>query len=48
MGAGSLPVAEQLAATSCSLPMHPWLRGDEIARIAAAVHSFAPAAAAAA
>jgi dTDP-3-amino-3,4,6-trideoxy-alpha-D-glucose transaminase len=48
MGAGSLPAAEQLAATSCSLPMHPWLRGDEIARIAAAVHSFAPAAAAAA
>ena len=47
-GAGSLPVAERLAEESCSLPMHPWLRDDEIARVAEAIAAFAPAVAAAA
>jgi dTDP-3-amino-3,4,6-trideoxy-alpha-D-glucose transaminase len=40
---GSLPVAELLARESCSLPMHPWLRDDEIARIAEAIAAFRPA-----
>jgi dTDP-4-amino-4,6-dideoxygalactose transaminase len=41
LGAGSLPVAESLAATVCSLPMHPSLNREEIGRVAAAVHAFA-------
>ena len=41
LGAGSLPVAESLAATVCSLPMHPSLSREEIGRVAAAVHAFA-------
>ncbi|HEU4975472.1 MAG TPA: DegT/DnrJ/EryC1/StrS family aminotransferase [Baekduia sp.] len=39
-GVGSLPVAEALAESSCSLPMHPSLGEAEITRIAEAVHSF--------
>ena len=38
---GSLPVAERLAAESCSLPIFPAITADEIERIAAAVSSFA-------
>jgi dTDP-4-amino-4,6-dideoxygalactose transaminase len=38
--APSLPVAEALAARSCSLPMHQSLSADEIGRVAAAVHEF--------
>ena len=37
---GSLPVAERLAAESCSLPIFPTITADEIERIAAAVSSF--------
>ena len=43
LGHHSLPVAEALAATVCSLPMHPSLTRDEIGRVAAAVHAFAEA-----
>jgi dTDP-3-amino-3,4,6-trideoxy-alpha-D-glucose transaminase len=40
-GAGALlPVAESLAERCCSLPMHPSLDADEIARVAEAVHAF--------
>ena len=39
--AGSLPVAERLAATVCSLPVHPGVGEPEIERLAAAVHAFA-------
>jgi dTDP-3-amino-3,4,6-trideoxy-alpha-D-glucose transaminase len=39
--AGSLPVAESLSALVCSLPMHPSMDDDEIARVATAVHDFA-------
>ena len=42
MGSGSLPIAEALAERVCSLPMHPSMTDDEIARIGAAVHQFAP------
>jgi dTDP-3-amino-3,4,6-trideoxy-alpha-D-glucose transaminase len=42
LGPGSLPVAERLADTVCSLPMHPSLTIEEIERIAAAVHAFDP------
>jgi dTDP-3-amino-3,4,6-trideoxy-alpha-D-glucose transaminase len=45
--AGSLPVAEALAESICSLPMFPGLAAHEIARIGAAVHAFEPARAAA-
>ena len=41
-GADSLPVAEQLAAESCSLPIFPTISEWEIARIAIAVASFTP------
>jgi dTDP-4-amino-4,6-dideoxygalactose transaminase len=37
---GSLPVAEQLARESCSLPIFPTISEREIERIAAAVSSF--------
>jgi dTDP-4-amino-4,6-dideoxygalactose transaminase len=37
---GSLPVAEQLAAESCSLPIFPTIEDREIEQIAAAVASF--------
>ena len=40
-GLGRLPVAEQLAAESCSLPIFPSIEEREIAQIAAAVESFA-------
>jgi dTDP-4-amino-4,6-dideoxygalactose transaminase len=43
LGEGSLPVAERLASRSCSLPMHPSLTDEEIARVAGAVRSFAAA-----
>lgn len=36
-GEGSLPVAEQLSHEVLSLPMHPYLTGDEIEQICAAV-----------
>jgi dTDP-4-amino-4,6-dideoxygalactose transaminase len=36
----SLPVSEGLARRIVSLPMHPRLTGEEITRIAAAVHAF--------
>jgi dTDP-4-amino-4,6-dideoxygalactose transaminase len=42
LGPGSLPAAETLADTVCSLPMHPSLTIEEIERIATAVHSFNP------
>jgi dTDP-3-amino-3,4,6-trideoxy-alpha-D-glucose transaminase len=41
LGTGSRPVSERLAATICSLPMHPSLTDAEIDRIAEAVHGFA-------
>jgi dTDP-3-amino-3,4,6-trideoxy-alpha-D-glucose transaminase len=41
LGPGSLPAAERLAERICSLPLHPSLTGDEIARVADAVHGFA-------
>jgi dTDP-4-amino-4,6-dideoxygalactose transaminase len=41
---GSLPVAEKLAAESCSLPMFPTIEDHEIDRIASAVHAFEPGA----
>ena len=37
---GSLPVAEQLAAKSCSLPIFPTIEPQQIEQIAAAVASF--------
>lgn len=40
MGPGSLPVAERLAAESCSLPIYPTIGEAEIDRIAAAVAMF--------
>ncbi len=40
MEPGSLPVAEQLAAKSCSLPIFPTIEPRQIERIAAAVASF--------
>lgn len=36
----SLPAAEWLAASVCSLPMHPSFGADEIDHVAAAVHAF--------
>jgi dTDP-3-amino-3,4,6-trideoxy-alpha-D-glucose transaminase len=42
-GAGSLPVCEELARTSCSLPMHPALTSVEVEQVAFAVHGFAEA-----
>ena len=43
MAPGSLPVAERLAAESCSLPIFPTIERREIDRIATAVASFDPA-----
>jgi dTDP-3-amino-3,4,6-trideoxy-alpha-D-glucose transaminase len=40
MGPGSLPVAERLAATSCSLPLGPLQSEEEVGLLAAAVHEF--------
>jgi dTDP-3-amino-3,4,6-trideoxy-alpha-D-glucose transaminase len=40
LGEGSLPVAEALAGRICSLPMHPAMTEDEIARIVRAVREF--------
>jgi dTDP-4-amino-4,6-dideoxygalactose transaminase len=40
-GAGSFPLAEELARTSISLPMFPELRKDEIERVAAVVADVA-------
>lgn len=37
MGRGSLPVAERLAQTVCSLPMFPSMSGDDVAAVARAV-----------
>jgi dTDP-3-amino-3,4,6-trideoxy-alpha-D-glucose transaminase len=37
----SLPVSEALAARSCSLPMHPDMSDEDIARVAEAVRSYA-------
>ena len=41
LGPGSLPVAERLAAESCSLPIFPAISAAEIERVGAAVSSFA-------
>jgi dTDP-4-amino-4,6-dideoxygalactose transaminase len=40
-GPGTCPVAERLADTICSLPMHPGIGEPEIERIASAVREFA-------
>jgi len=40
LGEGSLPVAERLAAESCTLPLFPTIGQDEIERIAIAVSAF--------
>ena len=40
---GSLPIAERLAARTCSLPMHPTLSDEEISYIAEAVADFVDA-----
>lgn len=40
LGPGSLPVAERLAAESCSLPIFPAISAAEIARIAGVVAEF--------
>jgi dTDP-3-amino-3,4,6-trideoxy-alpha-D-glucose transaminase len=42
MGPGTLPIAEGLAERICSLPMHPALTDEEIARVAGAVERVAP------
>jgi dTDP-3-amino-3,4,6-trideoxy-alpha-D-glucose transaminase len=44
MGPGSLPVAERLAAISCSLPLSPLHEEGEVDLIAGAVHEFGGAA----
>jgi dTDP-3-amino-3,4,6-trideoxy-alpha-D-glucose transaminase len=41
LGPGSLPAAERLAERICSLPMHPSLTDEEIARVADAVQGLA-------
>ena len=38
---GSFPVAEACADTVLSLPVHPFLSGEQVDRVASAVHSFA-------
>jgi len=43
MKPGSLPIAEQLAVESCSLPIFPAIEAEEIERIATAVASFSAA-----
>jgi dTDP-3-amino-3,4,6-trideoxy-alpha-D-glucose transaminase len=40
---GSLPIAEQLAAESCSLPIFPTIATREVERIATALAAFSPA-----
>lgn len=40
MRPGSLPVAERLAATSCSLPLGPLQSEEEVAFVARAIHEF--------
>ena len=40
MPAGSLPNAERLAETICTLPLFPTMTDDEVARVIAAVESF--------
>ena len=40
LGQGSLPVAERLAAESCSLPIYPTIGDPELERIATAVTAF--------
>jgi dTDP-3-amino-3,4,6-trideoxy-alpha-D-glucose transaminase len=40
IGPGSLPVAEGLAATTCSLPFSPLQSAEEVALLARAVHDF--------
>jgi dTDP-3-amino-3,4,6-trideoxy-alpha-D-glucose transaminase len=40
MPAGSLPNAERLAETICTLPLFPTMSDDEVARVIAAVESF--------
>jgi dTDP-4-amino-4,6-dideoxygalactose transaminase len=40
LATGSLPVAEALAAQSCTLPMWPTMGQEEVERVAEAVHSF--------
>jgi dTDP-3-amino-3,4,6-trideoxy-alpha-D-glucose transaminase len=39
---GDLPSAERLARTVCSLPIHPGLDAEDVARVASAVRRFAP------
>jgi dTDP-4-amino-4,6-dideoxygalactose transaminase len=36
----ALPVAEELARISCSLPMHPRISEVELERVAAGIHEF--------
>jgi dTDP-3-amino-3,4,6-trideoxy-alpha-D-glucose transaminase len=43
MGPGTLPVAEALAGSICSLPVFPGMTDSQIATVAASVASFAPA-----
>jgi dTDP-3-amino-3,4,6-trideoxy-alpha-D-glucose transaminase len=40
LGAGSLPVAEQLAGEICSLPLYPGMTGEAVERVSRAVHAF--------
>jgi dTDP-3-amino-3,4,6-trideoxy-alpha-D-glucose transaminase len=47
MTRGSLPVAERLAERVCSLPFFPTMTSDEVRRVAAAVHEYGSARAAA-
>ena len=42
LGAGSLPVAERLAQTICTLPLYPTLSDADVDRVAGAVASFEP------
>jgi dTDP-4-amino-4,6-dideoxygalactose transaminase len=42
LGPGSLPIAEELATRICSLPMHPAMSSEEVARVAASVREFNP------
>jgi dTDP-3-amino-3,4,6-trideoxy-alpha-D-glucose transaminase len=40
MGEGTLPVAERLAASICSLPIYPGMTGEDVERVARCVHTF--------
>jgi dTDP-4-amino-4,6-dideoxygalactose transaminase len=40
LAAGSLPVAEGLAETSCTLPLFPSMTADDVDRVAAGIHQF--------